>query len=597
MQKTITQILNNKITVAAIIAVTIMLCNSYTMAQADKKAQADKEVKAFEFLTKSKDPATSKSLEFKNGAVVSAHPAATAVGVEILKRGGNAVDATVAVKFALAVVYPNAGNLGGGGFLIYRSAKGEINSMDFREKAPAAATKDMYLDAAGEPISDKSKEGHLAAGVPGTVAGMVELHNKYGKMPWAELVEPALQLAKHGFKLTKQQAGELNRLKTKFQAFNPSGTAFIKSEGDWMEGELLIQEELANTIKLIRDKGRAGFYEGKVAKYIAKEMKRGGGIISKSDLKNYQAAWRKPIVGEYRGYKVITMQPTSSGGIALVQLLQSVAPYPISKWGHNADSTVQVMVEAERRVYADRAKHLGDPDFWKVPQQELLTPAYNKSRMANMNWNKATLSSDIQAGEFAKKESEETTHFSIVDKEGSAVSLTTTINTSYGNYVVVKGAGFLLNNEMDDFSVKPGVANYFGLIGYEANAIAPNKRMLSSMTPTILEKDGKLAMVVGTPGGSTIMTIVFQTILNVVDFGMDMQEAVNAQRFHHQWLPDRVDVEPRAIDIGSQRRLEAKGYNFYKRAAMGRVDAILVTKDGSYQTGADPRGDDTAGGW
>jgi gamma-glutamyltranspeptidase/glutathione hydrolase len=568
-----------------------------SFSQASAQVEKEKNVKAFEFLSNSTNQEPRKALEFKKGAVVSAHPEATAVGVAILKKGGNAVDATVAVKFALAVVYPNAGNIGGGGFLIYRSAKGEINSMDFREKAPALAQKDMYLDINGDPISEKSKEGHLAAGVPGTVAGMVELHKKYGKLKWADLVEPAYQLAINGFKITQQQAGELNRLKSKFQQFNPLGTVFVKTEGEWAAGDLLVQNELANTLKLIRDKGRAGFYEGEVANYIVEEMKRGGGLISKEDLKNYQAAWRTPIVGNYKGYKVITMPPTSSGGIALVQMLQSVEPYALTKWGHNADSSVQVMVEAERRAYADRAKHLGDPDFWKVPQKELLEPAYNKSRMANLNWDKATPSTEIQAGEFAKKESEETTHFSIVDKDGNAVSLTTTINTSYGNYVVVKGAGFLLNNEMDDFSVKPGTPNYFGLIGYEANAIAPNKRMLSSMTPTILEKDGKLAMVVGTPGGSTIMTSVFQTILNVIDFGMDMQQAVNAKKFHHQWLPDRVDIEPDALIPEVQQKLEAKGYTFYKRNSIGRVDAILVTKKRIYQTGADPRGDDTAGGW
>ena len=593
MQKTIIQKLSSKFKVKPLFAAALILNFGYANAQVEK----EKDVKAFEFLAKANKGFDRKAQEFKNGAVVSAHPEATAVGVEILKKGGNAVDATVAVKFALAVVYPNAGNIGGGGFLIYRSAKGETASMDFREKAPALASKDMYLDVNGDPISEKSKEGHLAAGVPGTVSGMVELHKKYGKLKWAELVEPAYQLALKGFKLTKQQVNELNRLKSKFEQFNPLGTALIKSEGKWEEGDLLVQTELANTMRLIRDKGRAGFYEGEVANYIAEEMKRGGGLISKEDLKNYHAAWRKPIVGNYKGYKVITMPPTSSGGIALVQMLQSVSTFALSKWGFNADSTVQVMVEAERRVYADRAKHLGDPDFWKVPQKELLEPAYNNSRMANLNWDKATPSTEIQAGEFAKKESEETTHFSIVDKAGNAVSLTTTINTSYGNYVVVKGAGFLLNNEMDDFSVKPGVANYFGLIGYEANAIAPNKRMLSSMTPTILEKDGKLSMVVGTPGGSTIMTSVFQTILNVVDFGMDMQEAVNAKKFHHQWLPDRVDIEPDALKLEVQQKLEAKGYTFYKRNSIGRVDAILVTKKGTYQTGADPRGDDTAGGW
>ena len=592
MQKTIIQTLSKRIKMSTFCAMALFLNFSQASAQVEK----EKNVKAFEFLSNSDNGEVRKALEFKKGAVVSAHPEATAVGVAILKKGGNAVDATVAVKFALAVVYPNAGNIGGGGFLIYRSAKGELNSMDFREKAPALAQKDMYLDINGNPISEKSKEGHLAAGVPGTVSGMVELHQKYGKLKWADLVEPALQLATNGFKITKQQANELNRLQSKFRQFNPLGTVFIKETG-WKEGDLLVQNELANTMRLIRDKGRAGFYEGEVANYIVEEMKRGGGLISKEDLKNYHAAWRTPIVGNYRGYKVVTMPPTSSGGIALIQLLQSVEPYTLSKWGHNADSTIQVMVEAERRAYADRAKHLGDPDFWKVPQKELLEPAYNKARMANLNWDKATPSTEIQAGEFAKKESEETTHFSVVDKEGNAVSLTTTINTSYGNYVVVKGAGFLLNNEMDDFSVKPGTPNYFGLVGYEANAIAPNKRMLSSMTPTILEKNGKLSMVVGTPGGSTIITSVFQTIINVIDFGMDMQQAVNAKKFHHQWLPDRVDIEPNALTLEAQQKLEAKGYTFYKRNSIGRVDAILVTKKGVYQTGADPRGDDTAGGW
>lgn len=594
MQKTIIQTLGEKFKTKTLLAAVLLLNFNYANAQIEKK----EDVKAFEFLSKANPKSFDrKALEFKNGAVVSAHPAATAVGVQILKKGGNAVDATVAVQFALAVVYPNAGNIGGGGFLIYRSAKGQINSMDFREKAPALAKRDMFLDANGNPISEKSKEGHLAAGVPGTVAGMVELHKKYGKLKWAELVEPAYQLAAKGFKITKQQAIGLNNLQNKFKQYNPLGTVFIKDDGKWKEGDLLVQTELANTMRLIRDKGRAGFYEGEVANYIAEEMKRGGGLISKEDLKNYHAAWRTPIEGNYKGYKVITMPPTSSGGIALVQLLQSVEAYPINKWGFNSDSTIQVMVEAERRVYADRAKHLGDPDFWKVPQKELLTSAYNKSRMANLNWNKATPSSEIQAGDFGRKESEQTTHFSVVDAEGNAVSLTTTINTSYGNYVVVKGAGFFLNNEMDDFSVKPGTPNYFGLVGYEANAVAPNKRMLSSMTPTILEKDGKLAMVVGSPGGSTIITSVFQTIVNVVDFGMNMQEAVNAKKFHHQWLPDRVDIEPNALTPEVQQKLEAKGYTFYKRGSIGRVDAILVTKKGTYQTGADPRGDDTAGGW
>jgi len=319
--------------------------------------------------------------------------------------------------------------------------------------------------------------------------------------------------------------------------------------------------------------------------------------MTKQDLKNYRAVWRKPIIGNYRGYKIITMPPTSSGGIALIQLLQSVEPYPLNKWGHNADSTVQVIVEAERRVYADRATHLGDPDFYKVPQKELLNTDYNKNRMANFNWAAATPSNDVLAGVVKGKESEETTHFSIVDHDGNAVSITTTLNGSYGSFVVVKGAGFLLNNEMDDFSVKPGAPNMYGLVGGEANAIAPNKRMLSSMTPSIVEKDGSLFMVVGTPGGSTIITSVFQTIINVIDFEMNMQQAVAAKKFHHQWLPDEVYVEKDAIDSLSTEKLKTKGYKVIPRGPIGRVDAILKTKWGTYQGGADPRGDDVAIGY
>lgn len=537
-----------------------------------------------------------KAQEFKKGAVVSAHPEATRVGVEILKKGGNAADAAVAVQFALAVTYPNAGNIGGGGFAVYRSNKGEINSLDFREKAPAAAFKDMYLDEKGNPITDKSLYGHLASGVPGSVAGMVELHKKYGKLKWAELVEPAEKLAKEGFSITEQQAGEFNRHKERFQQHNPLGTALVKAD-TWKKGDLLIQTELANTLRLIKEKGFKGFYEGSVADYIAEEMQRGGGIITKADLKNYKAVWRKPVTGSYRGYKVITMPPTSSGGIALIQLLQSVEPYPLKRYGFLSDSTIQVVTEAERRVYADRAEHLGDPDFWNVPQKQLLAKDYNVSRMADFSFDKATPSSAVKAGTFNVKEKDETTHFSIVDAEGNAISITTTINGSYGSLVVVKGAGFLLNNEMDDFSVKPGSPNLFGLVGGAANAIAPQKRMLSSMTPSIVEKDGKLFMVVGTPGGSTIITSVFQTIVNVLDFGMDMQEAVSAKKTHHQWLPDRIDYEQGALSDEQIKRLEAKGYTFFKRAAIGRVDAILVKPNGMLQTGADPRGDDAAGGW
>jgi len=539
----------------------------------------------------------SNTEEFKNGMVVTAHPEASKVGIAILKKGGNAVDAAVAIQFALAVVYPNAGNIGGGGFMVYRSAKGEVNTLDFREKASASASRDMYLDAAGNPIVDKSLFGHLAAGVPGSVDGMVQAHQKYGKLSWKEVLQPAIDLAEKGFQITKRQSSELNGLHRKLMDINVNGTALVNLESTWQENSLLVQTELANTLKLIQAKGRAGFYEGAVADSIVAEMQRGKGIMTKADLTNYHSVWRKPVIGNYRGYKIITMPPTSSGGIALVQLLQSVAPYPLKKWGHNADSTVQVIVEAERRVYADRATHMGDPDFYAVPQKELLNPAYNKKRMSNFSWLAATPSSAILAGQVKGKESEETTHFSIVDRDGNAVSITTTLNGSYGSLVVVKGAGFLLNNEMDDFSVKPGAPNMYGLVGGEANAVAPNKRMLSSMTPTIVEKNGKLFMVVGTPGGSTIITSVFQTIVNVIDFNMDMQSAVAAKKFHHQWLPDEVYVEKDAIDSLNTTKLTAKGYKLVNRGPIGRVDAILKTGWGSYQAGADPRGDDMAIGY
>lgn len=532
--------------------------------------------------------------EYKNGMVVSAHPSASKVGLDILKKGGNAVDAAVAVQFALAVVYPSAGNIGGGGFMVYRSADGDVSALDFREKAPGLASRDMYLDPAGNPITAKSLYGHLAAGVPGSVDGMAQAHAKYGKLSWAEVIQPALNLARNGFPVTENQAKDFAGEQRDFKKYNAGKTYYIKDK--WNAGELWVQEDLATTLELIRDNGRDGFYGGKVAEHIVAEMQSGGGLISKDDLRNYHAVWREPIVGNYRDYKVITVPPPSSGGIALLQLLNSVEPFPLKRWGYNSDSTVQVMVEAERRVYADRASHLGDPDFYKVPQKYLILPVYSKFRMSNFNWDKATLSTDIKAGE-VPKESEETTHFSIVDRDGNAVSITTTINGSYGSKVFVKGAGFLLNNEMDDFSVKPGSPNMYGLLGGEANSVQPNKRMLSAMTPTILEKDGKLFMVVGTPGGSTIITSVFQTILNVVDFDKSMQAAVSAKRFHHQWFPDEVVMERKGLDSMTVVRLTNKGYQFRERGAIGRVDAILKTKWGYYQGGADPRGDDTKLGW
>jgi len=533
-------------------------------------------------------------IEAKQGMVVSTHPAASEVGLAILKKGGNAIDAAVAVNFALAVCHPSAGNIGGGGFLVYRDKLGDIKALDYREKAPAAANRDMYLDADGKIIPGKSMTGIFSVGVPGTVAGMQEMHEKLGRMPWADLLQPAVDMARNGLVLTEREARGLNRLRSEFIKENPGKNYLLSEEGkDWKPGELLIQSDLANTLELILKKKAKGFYTGQTADLIVKEMGSQQGLITKKDLKNYQAVWRNPIRSQFNNYQIIGMPPPSSGGVALAQLLQMVAPYSLNKWGPNSDSTIQVMVEAERRVYADRAKWLGDPDFVKVPVNELTDPAYATSRMSSMNFNQATKSSDIQAGAFPGYESPETTHYSIVDNEGNAVSITTTLNNSYGSKVFVGGAGFLLNDEMDDFSAKAGAPNLYGLIGSKANEIQPNKRMLSSMTPTIIEENGKLKMVVGTPGGSTIITSVFQVILNTLEMGMNMQEAVEFPRFHHQWMPEKVNVEPKRLSEDQKHRLESKGYVFAPVSPYGLVEGILVLPNGNLQGGADSRGDDT----
>ena len=534
--------------------------------------------------------------QYRNGMVVCAYPDASKVGVDILKKGGNAVDAAVAVQFALAVTHPQAGNIGGGGFMVYRPAVGLPNTLDYREKAPARASTNMFLDAAGNVIPDMSLQTHQASGVPGSVDGMYEAHKKYGKLPWAQLVQPAVDLANKGFKITAHLASDMNSRTAIFKSLNP-GKSYLIKETPWQAGDVMVQQDLGKTLEQIRDKGRAGFYEGEVANLITAEMRSGNGLISLTDLKNYHSVWRKPVIGKYKDYQMITMPPPSSGGIALVQLLHSVEKYPLHRWGYNQDSTVQVMVEAERRVYADRSKYLGDPDFYKVPVDSLLKPTYITSRMANFSWAHATPSSDIKPGTFTGYESDQTTHFSIVDKQGNAVSITTTLNGTFGSKIFVKGAGFLLNNEMDDFSSKAGVPNMYGLVGGKANSIQPGKRMLSSMTPTIVEKNGKLFMVVGTPGGATIITSVFQTILNVIEFGQDMQTAVSSKRFHHQWLPDQVNIETAATFADAvKEKLQAKGYKLVLSGAIGRVDAILV-KGYYLEGGADPRGDDTVSGW
>ncbi len=528
--------------------------------------------------------------------VVSAHPLASNVGAEIMKKGGNAWDAAIGVQFALAVVYPVAGNIGGGGFAVYRTEEGQIGALDFREKAPKASHRDMYLTDEGEVIDRLSLEGHLAAGVPGTVDGMVRLHNRFGKLPWGDLVQPAIDLARGGFSLTERGASSLNRAQSLFVKHNTYDMELIKEE-PWEQGNVLRQFALAETLERIRDRGRSGFYSGKTAQYLLEEMQRGGGIISQDDLDDYESSWRKPVIGQYRGHRIISMPPPSSGGIAVVQMLEGLESFPVEKYGHNHWKSVHLMTEIEKRAYADRATYLGDPDYFEVPQKMLLDTGYLSRRMAGISLKRTTPAHEIKEGHVEVVESVETTHFSIVDADGNAVSLTTTLNSYFGCKVMVKNAGFFLNNEMDDFSVKAGVPNQFGLVGNEANEIVPEKRMLSSMTPTIVDKDDRLVMVVGTPGGSTIITSVFQTIVNVIDHEMTMQEAVDAKRFHHQWLPDRILTEENTFDERTKRRLIRKGHDFEIRSGIGLVDAILILPNGDLEGGADRRGDDQASGF
>ena len=544
-----------------------------------------------------KQPDPQKGVLAPHAMVVSAKEEASQIGLAILKKGGNAFDAMIATELALAVAYPNAGNIGGGGFMVYRLGSGERGALDYREKAPAKAHRDMYLDKNGKVIADKSTLGALAVGVPGTIAGIFEVYEKFGSLPIGELIQPAIDLARKGVLITELQANSyMNKNVELIKQANNYVTPF---ENGWKAGERFKYEELAQTLERIRDNGSYEFYNGETAKRIVSYVQELGGILSLDDLKNYRAQWRKPITFTYKDYIISSMPLPSSGGICLAQILKSVEPYNIGQYPHNGEQYIQLLVEAERRAYADRAYYMGDADFVKVPTQQLLSPNYLKERMSSFSWDKASKSTEIAHGKIVGYESDETTHYSIVDRFGNAVAVTTTLNTNYGSKVYVKGGGFFLNNQMDDFSIKPGEPNTYGLVGSEKNAIAPNKRMLSSMSPTIIEKDGKLFMVIGTPGGSTIITSVLQCFLNVAEYGMTMQQSVSKPRFHHQWLPDDVMYEPKGFAPEVIAHLKAKGYkpreeNF---VIIGKVDAILVQPDGTLEGGADPRGDDTAVGY
>jgi gamma-glutamyltranspeptidase / glutathione hydrolase len=572
---------------AKISVVSFLLLCTFLISQAQVKSivGANKPINPYQYQIVKTDT-------FQKASVVSAHPLASLVGAQIMKMGGNAFDAAIATQFALAVVYPAAGNIGGGGFLLGRKKNGELVGIDFRETAPGKAYKDMYVDSNGKAQTSLSQNGHLAAGVPGTVAGAFATL-PYAKLSMAQLIQPAIDLAENGFVITQKEVGGLNSHQKSFKQYNTTAIAFIKNT-PWKVGDTLVQKDLAATLKRIRDVGQKGFYEGKTAELIVAEMQRGKGIISLEDLKNYQAKKRTPLMFNYKNHQIIGFPPPSSGGILLLQMMKMIENKNIAALGFQTAASVQLMVEAERRAYADRAQHMGDPDFWKVPVQQMINDTYLAERMNDFTPGKASTSIAVKAGNI--KESEQTTHLSVMDAQGNMVSVTTTLNGGYGSKTVVGGAGFLLNNEMDDFSIKAGVPNMFGAVGGDANAIQPNKRMLSSMCPVVVLKNKKPYVVIGTPGGTTIPTSVYQGLVNMIDFGLTPDEAINKPKFHHQWMPDEVYVEktyPQEI----RKQLQAMGYKIVERNSIGRTEVIQITKDGKLNAAADRRGDDSAAGF
>ncbi|MEQ8763896.1 MAG: gamma-glutamyltransferase [Planctomycetota bacterium] len=543
-------------------------------------------------------PEKDEPVAANHGLVVAEQPLAARIGVDVLKAGGNAVDAAVATAFALAVVHPQAGNIGGGGFAVVRLADGTVTTLDFREKAPGRAHRDMYLGDDGDVIRSLSTFSHLASGVPGSVAGLCALRDRHGSLPLEKLLEPAIALAEDGFEIDQWLGEDIAGSSRRFERYESSKKIFFKDGAPRKQGDRLVQKDLAETLRKIARLGPAGFYTGDVAEKIVAEMKRGGGWISLDDLKRYEAVWREPIRFDYRGYTLFSMPPPSSGGVALAQILGMLEPFDLGGAGFGSAAAVHRMAEVLRRVYADRATYLGDSDFFDVPIAQLVSDEYLKSRAATISRWEATPSTEVKEGELIARESDDTTHFSIVDAEGNAVAITTTINYTFGSHIVVDGAGFLLNNEMDDFSSKPGVPNIYGLVGGEANAIQPNKRMLSSMTPTIITQGDRLFMVVGAPGGSRIITGVAQVILNVIDHGMNVAEAVNARRIHHQWLPDELRTERFALSPDTMRLLRGMGHDVKVRAGgIARVQAIVVDDKGVRHGASDPRGGGAAVGY